>query len=142
MATSRREFLKKGSLIALAAAVSPSLVREVCGSGSVTPVNAGVDLTKAAFVAQLNTQFRISHDSGPVLVNLVEVSDLVSRKGVCPGKEGFSLLFRGSRATALNQSTYRIEHEELGTFSLLIVPMRSSDSHAKSYEAVVNRLYS
>lgn len=142
MATSRREFLKKGSLVALAAAVPSSLVREVSGKHLIAPLFAGVDLTKAAFSAQLNSQFRIHHNSERVPVKLVEVSDLVHRKGARPGKEGYSLLFRGSRAKALDQKTYRIEHDELGTFSFLIVPMPSSDMNAVTYEAVVNRLYS
>lgn len=140
MASSRREFLKKGTLVALAAGVPLSLNRGVLGKGVFAPATEP-GLTKAAFKAQLNTQFRFNHGNSQVLVKLVEVSDLAHRKGAGQGKEGFSLIFRGPRA-ALKQNTYLIEHTTLGKFTFLVVPVVDRDNTAQSYEAVINRLYS
>lgn len=139
MATSRREFLKKGALVALAAGVPLSINRGVFGKEAYAPATEPI-LTKAAFKAQLNTQFRFNHGKSQVLVKLVEVSDLAHRKGAGQGKEGFSLIFRGPRA-ALKQNTYLIEHAKLGKFTFLIVPVVDKDKSAQSYEAVINRLY-
>lgn len=141
MSTSRRDFLKKSSMVALAAAVPASLVRGVSGKELVGSVRPASELTKAAFHAQLNTQFRIHYDKRQTLVKLVEVADLAHRKGSRSGKEGFSLLFRGSQSSALRQNTYRIDHDELGSFSFLIVPVPGKNKNVICYEAVVNRLY-
>jgi hypothetical protein len=137
MATSRRDFLKKGTLVALAAGVPASLAEKVAGKASLTP--AGFGLTKAAFEAQLNTEFLIG--ASRVSVKLVDVTDLDARKKHAPGKEGFSLLFRGDPSTPLRQDTYLIEHKSLGLFSFLIVPVMRKKKAAQYYEAVINRLH-
>ena len=137
MSSSRREFLKRGSWVALAAGVPLSLSGKVLGIG-VTSSAAGSGLTRAAFESQLNTKFLINQGSSKVAVTLVEVANLGSKKS---GKEGFSLLFRGPEETALRQDTYLIEHETLGMFSFLIVPMRAKNKRAAHYEAVINRLH-
>src|SRR2546422_567404 len=136
MATSRRDFLKKGTLVALAAGVPASLAEKVAGKASLTP--AGFGLTKAAFEAQLNTEFLIG--ASRVAVKLVDVTDLDARKKRS-GKEGFSLLFRGDPSTPLRQDTYLIEHKSLGMFSFLIVPVMRKKKTAQYYEAVINRLH-
>lgn len=141
MATSRRDFIKKSTLVALAAGLPLSLVTEVAGKEARAPVGTGLGLTKAAFDSQINTQFRISDGNSKVLVELTSVSDLRHRKGARPGKEGFSLIFQGRQANALKQNTYLIEHERLGSFSLLIVPVPGRDKRAICYEAIINRLY-
>ncbi len=141
MATSRRDFLKKGGLVALAAGVPLSLLSKVSGKEIKARVAAEPLLNKAAFMAQLNTEFRFHHGRTKVPVKLVEVADLVHRKGASPGKEGFALVFSGPRSLAMTQDTYCIEHEKLGSFSLLIVPIGTKDKGRRSYEAVLNRLY-
>lgn len=141
MSTSRREFIKQGSLVALAAGASTGIIREVMGKETVSSARFGSDLTRAAFSAQLNTQFRVSQGGKQVLLKLVEVSELAHRKGSRPGREGFSLLFRGARANVLEQQTYRMDHQELGTFSFLVVPVQNRSKNIISYEVIVNRLY-
>lgn len=141
MATSRREFLKKSTMVALATGVPLSLIHKVAGREMSVLPNAGSDLTKAAFGAQLNTQFRINDGGSQVLVKLVEVSNLRRGKAVRQDREGFSLVFRGSLSSALKQNTYLLEHETLGKFSFLLVPVMSKDKHAMYYESVVNCLY-
>jgi hypothetical protein len=73
---------------------------------------------------------------------LVDVTSFASRKQTAAGKEGFSLLFRGPKETTLKQDTYLIEHEQLGMFSFLVVPVGTKDARAPHYEAVINRLHS
>jgi hypothetical protein len=142
MATSRRDFLRKGSLIAIAAAVPTSVVHGLSNRETVTALSAGFELNKAAFLAQLNTEFRIRNTRSQVLVKLVEVTDLKHRKGARKDREGFSLVFRDSTVARLDQGTYEIQHEKLGKFSFLLVPVPSRRKDVVSYEAIVNRLYS
>jgi hypothetical protein len=139
MATSRRDFLKKGSLVALAAGVPLSLAERAAGREAVVPSVAS-GLTKAAFEAQLNTEFLINEGTSKVVVRLVEVTDLRRRESAA-SKEAFSLLFQGDRAAALKQSTYLIEHEKLGMFSFLVVPVMSRNKRPPYYEAIINRLH-
>ncbi|HZE62652.1 MAG TPA: twin-arginine translocation signal domain-containing protein [Pyrinomonadaceae bacterium] len=138
MTTSRRDFLKKGTLVALAAGVPFSLARQA--AGHTAPVSsATLALTKAAFESQLNTQFLVNKGSKKVAVKLVNVSNLTGHTRFA-GKEGFSLMFRGE-AKALEQGTYAIEHQKLGLFSFLIVPVMRSRNNTQYYEAVINGLH-
>ncbi len=141
MATSRRDFIKKGGLLALAAGLPLSLLSKVSGKEIMARVEAEPLLNKAAFTAQLHTEFRFHHGRTKAPVKLVEVTDLIHRRGASAGKEGFALIFSGPRSLAMKQDTYRIEHEKLGSFSLLIVPIGIKDKGTRSYEAVLNRLY-
>ena len=144
MATTRRDFLRKGGLVALAAGVPIGLAEKALGKEALissTPTPTAFALNKSAFTAQLNTRFNIHRKGSKVPVKLVEVADLNSQPVARHGKEGFTLLFRGDRGTPLKQDTYLIEHNKLGAFSFLIVPVKTSDENAPSYEAVINRLY-
>ena len=138
MSSSRREFLKRGTFVALAAGVPLALTENAFGTSK--PKAAGLDL--ASFKSQLGTKFVINHQASKVQIELVDVTNFASRKQTAAGKEGFSLLFRGPKETALKQDTYLIEHEELGMFSFLVVPVGTKDKRAPHYEAVINRLHS
>jgi hypothetical protein len=139
MGTSRRDFLKKGSLVALVAGVPVTLAEKVAASEMAAP-SAAFGLTKAAFLAQLNTNFVINDGSAKVRLKLVDVDDL-PRRGASAQKEAFSLVFRGDHANPLKQSTYLIEHEKLGLFSFLVVPVLRKKKSALYYEAIINRLH-
>jgi len=139
MGTSRRDFIKRGSLVALIAGVPVSLAERTAASEIAEPSGAFA-LNKAAFLAQLNSTFLINEGVSKVAVRLVEVVDL-PRRGASVRKEAFSLLFRGDKAIALKQNTYLIEHEKLGLFSFLMVPIMSKDKSAHHYEAIINRLH-
>jgi Domain of unknown function (DUF6916) len=141
MSTSRRDFLKKGSLVALAAGVPSGLAVKALGNPVVPPSPVAFGLTKASFEAQLNTRFQINTDTAKIGVRLVDVSDLPRRGATGPAKEAFSLLFRGDQSTAFKQNTYLIEHDQLGLFPFLLVPVKTKDKHAQYYEAIINRLY-
>ena len=138
MSSSRRDFLKRGTLVALAAGVPLALTGKA--SGRSTSTATGLSLT--AFKSQLGSNFLINHQAAKVKLKLVEVTDFASRKQTAAGKEGFSLLFHGPQDVTLKQDTYVIEHEELGMFSFLVVPVGTKNTRAPRYEAVVNRLHS
>jgi hypothetical protein len=139
MSSSRREFLKRGTFVALAAGVPLALTGKVSGMG-VTKSTA-VGLNMASFKSQLGTSFQINHGASKVKITLVDVANFASRKQTAAGKEGFSLLFRGPKETTLQQDTYLIEHEQLGMFSFLVVPVGTKDTRTPQYEAVINRLH-
>jgi len=138
MSSSRREFLKRGTLMALAAGVPLSLTEKAFG----TTKSTAAGLNMAAFKSQLGTSFHINHQASKVNFKLVDVTSFASRKQTAAGKEGFSLLFRGPKEATLKQDTYLIEHEQLGMFSFLVVPVGTKDARAPHYEAVINRLHS
>ena len=140
MSSSRREFLKRGTFVALTAGVPLALTEIASGMGTSTSKAAG--LSMAAFKSQLGSSFVISHETSKVKIKLVDVTNFASREQNAVGKEGFSLLFRGPQEATLKQDTYVIEHEKLGVFSFLIVPVGTKDTRAAHYEAVINRLHS
>jgi hypothetical protein len=125
--------------VALAAGVPLALTGKASGIGT-TKSTAG--LTMASFKSQLGTSFQINHAASKVKIKLVDVASFASRKQAAAGREGFSLLFRGPQEITLKQDTYLIEHEELGMFSFLVVPVGTKDTRAPLYQAVINRLHS
>jgi len=142
MSTSRRDFLKKGTVVALAASVPLSLVQRAAGNSSLpSPVAPEIfqGLTKADFAAQLNTEFLVNKAPGQVALKLVSVTDLMGREKFS-NKEGFSLMFRGE-LDALVQKTYLMEHPTLGQFTFLIVPVMGDRNRKQHYEAIINRLH-
>ena len=140
MSSSRREFLKRGTWMALAAGV-PLGLTETASAMGLTSSSPGSGLSLAAFKSQIDTTFLINHEGSKVKVKLIDVTNLATRKQSEKGKEGFSLLFHGPEDTILKQNTYLIEHETLGMFSFLIVPINRKNKPAPHYEAVINRLY-
>jgi len=137
MSTSRRNFLKTGSMVALAAGVPVALAGRVPGAEALADVPPTFGLRKADFENALNTEFRINLNRSKICVKLVDVKGLNSPRR---GGEAFSLMFRGDASQQLEQNTYVIEHERLGVFSFLLVPMREGKS-GQRYEAVINRLH-
>ena len=135
--SSRREFLKRGTFVALAAGFPLAFTEKALGA---TKSAAGLNM--ASFKSQLGTSFQINHQASKVKITLVNVANFASRKETAAGKEGFSLLFRGPKDATLKQDTYLIEHAQLGMFSFLIVPVGSKGTRAPHYEAVINRLHS
>jgi len=123
--------------VAFAAGVPLGVAETV--SGKSTTTTAAAVLNMQAFKSQMGTSFFINEEASKIKVTLVDVTNLASR--TVAGKEGFSLLFRGSKETSLKQNTYLIEHDQLGMFSFLVVPVRTRDTRAPYYEAVVNRLH-
>jgi hypothetical protein len=139
--TSRRTFLKQGTLGAIAAGFAFGLGDEVVTSVAGASPHGALGLNRAAFASQLQTTFFIDQGSRRVALKLIDVVEIGSRQTARGLREAFALLLRGSNASPLEQETYRIEHEKLGTFSFLVVPIFSLDKKARYYEININRLH-
>ena len=141
MSTSRRNFLKKGTVLALASGVPLSFSKTAIAEKLVTGSSEKM-LTKKDFAACLNTEFMIQSGKDAVKTRLIQVKDLQKRsRSANANKEGFSLVFRGENAHTLRQNTYVIEHARLGKFSFLLVPTKREDKNRNYYVATVNRLF-
>jgi len=94
------------------------------------------NLTAATFSEILNTKFRLHLSESDLLeLELFNVEDLSSS----PRQERFSILFRGPLDPAIWQGMYKMEHEQLGTLDLFIVPI-AKEEDGMVYEAVFNRI--
>ena len=90
---------------------------------------------KQAFAACVGGTFRarVTADTDATLV-LAEVS----RAGDAPERP-FALVFEAREGAPLEQRTYAVSHESLGTFELFLVPIGPAPgSRAARYEAVFN----
>ncbi|HEY5885870.1 MAG TPA: twin-arginine translocation signal domain-containing protein [Pyrinomonadaceae bacterium] len=139
MSTSRRNFLRNSTMVALAAGVPLGIAERIAAASAPGTSSAESVLTKAAFERALNTKFLINANRSKVSVKLVDVQDLGSESS--GRREAFALTFRGDDLKSLNQNTYVIEHDQLGTFSFLLVPMKRDNKDRPRYEAVINRLH-
>ncbi len=93
------------------------------------------DLKKTTFDKHLNTKFHIHLDPSDVAdVELVETTEAKVK-----GLENFSIVFRGPHDKSFQQSTYKVEHDKIGSFDLFMVPI-GKDNNGIYYEAVFNRL--
>ena len=153
MSVSRRLFLKAFSGTALIASLPHAVVssfaqnkKALIQDGESRTGITGIPVVSerdplyyydsTAFSAYLGSIFRVYLSRRKYLdLKLVEVSQL---KQSVPGKDGFVLLFRDSRANRLPGGLYKIEHAALGTFSLMLGPV---DRGSVTYEAIINRLY-
>ena len=140
MTTSRRDFLRKGSLLALVAGAPLGLAEKVIASEIKSPTEA-LGFSEAEFKRQLNTSFVIKDGTRKVPVKLIAVDDWRRKESLKNGKECFGLRFRGSHANRFKQNTYAIEHKSLGSFSLLLVPIGLNDERPQ-YEAIINHVNS
>ena len=92
-------------------------------------------LTHSSFAELKDKSFRLYHNSDePLEVKLIEVGDLVETKR----QEIFSILFTIPDSINAQQGSYKVEHSQLGTLELFLVPVVHEES--KAYEAVFNRL--
>ena len=139
--TSRRNFLKQGTLGAIAAGFAFGLDDETTGRAALASSIGPFGLNRAAFASQLHTTFLINQGARKIPLKLIEVVDLGSRQTGRGVKEAFALVLRGSNASPLEQETYTIEHRKLGGFCFLVVPIFARDKSARYYEININRLH-
>ena len=81
----------------------------------------------------IGSTFRLVADSGSVEIELTEVSDLRERTG---GK-AFSALFLVPTGYDVEQGIYQLEHEQLGSADLFLVPVGLKQERLQ-LEAVFN----
>ncbi len=111
--------------------MAKSHIQKRRGTGKVSD-----NLSHAAFLEQLKSKFLLQQEGGAAVeLELCQVSTLLSG----PLQEAFSLVFRGPAGQLLAQRTYRFEHDVIGSFEILIVPIRKDDD-GLCYEAIFNRL--
>lgn len=97
-------------------------------------------LTEKEFSQHINTKFRLDVERvEPIELELVEVKSYANKNkpGERPGMERFSLFFRGPLDTFLQQATYSLSHEKMGSLDIFLVPL-SREEKGYSYEAVFN----
>ncbi len=135
---SRREFVKRAGMVGAGTAL-------LAGGGGIALLSVLVppdrlpSLHQASFAARVGEKFWVrGSKSRSVQLELVNVKPL-DVKGVPPGGEAFSILFRGPQDRALVQDTYQFQHGEIGLFSLFVVPGPPAHD-AAYYEAIINRL--
>jgi hypothetical protein len=141
MATSRRNFLKTGTMGLLCAGLPLGLADAVIGRSTSGGLGAN-GFTRDAFAPYVGTTFRIKADSASVNLRLAKITDLKAISKTpsrIAGRESFSLLFEGSsKAPLLAQDTRLVQHQQLGSFSLFLVPVGKPTS--RHYEAIIIRL--
>jgi hypothetical protein len=143
MKFTRRKFIESSAMAALAvaignAAAGPALGRD-SGLFAKDPHPLSY-LKREHFEPFIDTAVRIGNDEGrTAVVMLREAADLKNRINAERGYAGesFRLTFESPRKTDLGQGTYHFEHENLGRFSLFLVPIGGSGIH---YEAIINRI--
>lgn len=92
-------------------------------------------LSRDEFAAQLNTTFKIYFGpEGPTESELIQVTELRQRNRA----ESFALLFQGPRDPVWNQRLMTVEHPELGSGELFLVPVAQVEEGVQ-YEAQFNR---
>ena len=88
-------------------------------------------LTKESFLPLLDGVFRLTDVEPPLELRLLEVD---ARWGKGPHREPFSLTFLGPGDPVLPQRIYRLEHAELGSLEIFLVPV-GRDARGTRYEA-------
>ncbi len=96
--------------------------------------------TVETFSRHLGEPFRVhTGQPEPLEMELIQATDLGresarSADGYGP-RASFSIVFRGPGGFPLPQRIYQIEHDEIGTFDLFLVPV-GPDQAGQRYEAV------
>jgi len=143
MKFTRRNFIESSAVAALTAAIGNAAGGLALGRDS-RPFAKGPHplnyLKREHFEPFIDTSVRIRNDEGrTAVVRLREAADLKNQVNTERGYAGesFRLTFESPHKTDLGQETYHFEHENLGRFSLFLVPIGGSGVH---YEAIVNRI--
>lgn len=89
----------------------------------------------ADFVPHVHTKFQLQHPVAGVLeIELINAEEFT----VAPQQEQFTLTFLASPVPPLAQGLYQMEHTQLGTGALFLVPI-SLNENGLTCEAVFNR---
>lgn len=154
MALSRRRFLRAGTMVSLSAVIPLKgvvsvLAQETGANPEVLfqiPAESIPDdrLTEEAFSRHVYSKFRVYTS----LLTAIELDLIDVKRGDTPSAkqaprpakllDSFSVIFRGPRNAALESKTYRITHDQMGTFDLFISPINDRKKE-RLYQAVFNR---
>jgi hypothetical protein len=153
MTVSRRKFLKAGTMLSLSAVIplkSAFAQQQSAERNELfkVPDDLQADqfdrFTEESFSRYLNTQFRVY--TSPLTAVSFELIK-VKRWERSPDEKSahntkldcFSVVFRGPRNVALESGTYKVEHDQMGTFELFISPVDERKKQRR-YQAVFNHL--
>jgi len=96
-------------------------------------------LTRATFAEHLGSRFRLHYGAAETLeAEIIKVTTLRSPAGratLPDERESFSLLLLGPKDPCLPQRIYRLEHPQMGSFEIFLVPI-GRDEQGTRYEAV------
>ena len=95
-------------------------------------------LTPATFEPHVGSEFAIELEDGTVIQTVLDSVQRQAPRSHGDRTEPFSLLFVGPRENPIPQATYSIEHAELGTLDIFLVPIGPDASGQPRYEAVFN----
>jgi|SRR5215208_6287571 len=94
--------------------------------------------TVQTFAGHLGSTFRIYPDSSnPLEVELISATELSGRpeREASGSRQPFSIVFRGPGNILLPQRIYQMEHAQIGSFELFLVPI-GPDEVGLRYEAI------
>ena len=156
MGVSRRKFLRAGTIASLSAIIPLKSVVSAFGQQPdagqhgefKVPLQGQPDerLTEDTFSRYLHSEFRI-HTSPLTAITVALVK--VKRSEVSTAKtnaktaklDSFSVFVRGPTQFVLESNTYRVTHDQMGSFDLFISPVDDGKKE-QIYQAVFNRFQS
>jgi hypothetical protein len=94
-------------------------------------------LQEGDFTALVGTPFRLGRPEGPLELILTEVRAHPYLPPAPGRRPGFSLTFRCEDPQPVPQAIYRLEHGQMGTLDVFLVPIGPRGG-GMSYEAVFN----
>lgn len=91
-------------------------------------------LTHAHFAGRLQETFRIDLGSSTLEVELI-ATELLGPAPESDRRKPFSVVFQGPKEPLLPQQIYRLEHPEMGTLEVFLVPI-GPNTKGQRYELV------
>jgi hypothetical protein len=92
------------------------------------------NLNSKTFSAHLHSSFRVPRaGAGPARLELVEVVE----SNLSPALDQYSVFFLGP--ATLGQGTHNLEHDQMGSFDLFLVPVGAEGDRVR-YEAAFSRI--
>jgi hypothetical protein len=155
MAVSRRRFLRVGTAAGFWAVIPLRRIASAFGQQSVAdeglfkvPIESQTDQlnswTEETFLPFVNTRFRIY--ASPLRATNLKLIKVGRREPASTEKSAktakldcFWVLFRGPRSRPLEAGTYKVEHDQMGSFDLFISPVNDHNTD-RLYQAVFSRL--
>jgi hypothetical protein len=155
--SSRRSFLRSGTLTAVSLGIVAATGRLGFGQGRTQNRNPGFQIPyselqnpllyykQSAFENCIGSTFSIDSNQGSARLILVAVTGYTpnpnTQLSTKPARacESFSLLFSASGALPTSTTVYTVNHMVLGTFDLFLTP-GASQNGVRYYQAVINHL--
>jgi hypothetical protein len=122
---------------AAAVAVVPVVFASPAGALSRIAGTTSAPLQRSLFTPLIGQTFTMSARRDAISVVLSEVADLKPAT-TANDEDRFTLVFTAPRRQARPQGTYQLQHPNLGSVALFVVPVDRGAS-ARRYQAIINR---